>query len=149
MGWKNLRSSGHATSGPTLDTLRRKLTKGLEVRVEQPEARRGDDVQAVVVVTEPEGLGELEVGIVCREFYDETVSSGEGSSRTTSNAVEYEAWQPMQCVRGEHAVTLTIPTEAPYSYAGDCLSFRWDVVARGRKRLALDAQASQEIAVRA
>ena len=149
MGWRNLKSSGQATSGPTLDTLRRKLTKGLEVRVEQPEAHRGDDVRAVVVVTEPDGLGDLEVGLVCREFYDETVSTADSSSRATLDAVEYEAWQPIQCVRGEHGVTLTIPAQAPYSYAGDCLSFRWEVVARGRKRMALDAQASQEIAVRA
>jgi hypothetical protein len=149
VGWRNLKSSGQTTSGPTLDTLRRKLTKGLEVRVEQPEARRGGDVRAVVVVTEPGDLGDLEVGLVCREFYDETVSTADSSSRETLDAVEYEAWQPMQCVRGEHGVTLTIPEQAPYSYAGDCLSFRWEVVARGRKRMALDAQASQEIAVRA
>ena len=86
---------------------------------------------------------------MCREFYDEIVSDSDSASRCTLDAVEYESWQPLQCVRGEHAVTLTVPGQAPYSYAGHCLSFRWEVVARGRKRMALDAQASQEIAVQA
>ncbi len=148
-GWKNLiSSSGHSGASPPLDALRRKLTKGLEVRAEQVEARRGEEVRAVVVVTDTGNIGELEAGIVCREFYDETVSSGEHSSRSTLNAVEYESWQPLQCMEGEYPVTLTIPAHAPYSYAGDCLSFRWEIVARGRKKLALDAQASQEVWVR-
>jgi len=148
-GWKNLiSSSGHSGSSPPLDALRRKLTKGLEVRAEQTEARRGDEVRAVVVVTDTGNIGELEAGIVCRELYDETVSSGENSSRCTLTNVEYEAWQALQCMEGEYAVTVTIPAHAPYSYAGDCLSFRWEIVARGRKKLALDAQASQEVWVR-
>ena len=147
-GWKKLVSSGHSSSSPPLDALRRKLTKGLEVRAEQTEARRGDEVRALVVVTDTGNIGELEAGIVCREFYDETVSTNDGSTRSTLNAVEYESWQPLQCMEGEYPVTLTIPAHAPYSYAGDCLSFRWEIVARGRKKLALDAQASQEVWVR-
>ncbi len=147
--WKKLIGS---KGGSPLDGLRKALTKGLEIRVEQPEARRGEDVRALVVVTEPDRLGQLEVGLVCAEYYDEQVRDhdmdGSNTHRTTSRAVEYEQWEHLDCVVGEHEVTLTIPAHAPYSYDGDCLSFRWEVVARGRKS-GLDAQAGQEIAVRA
>lgn len=94
----------------------------------------------------------LEVGLVCPEHYDEEVrdhgmDGHDATRRTTSRAVEYEQWQHLDCVAGEHEVTLTIPAHAPYSYDGDCLSFRWEVVARGRKS-GLDGQAGQQIAVR-
>jgi len=148
-GWKKLISSGSVGRSLSLDGLRRKLTKGLEVRVEHPAARRGDALQAVVVITDPEGLGDLEVGIVCTESYDEVVNDSDGgTSRTTSTAIEHEAWQPLASVPGEHDVTLSVPHGAPYSYEGDCLSFRWEVVARGRKSRALDARASEPIMVR-
>jgi hypothetical protein len=42
---------------------------------------------------------------------------------------------------------LTIPPEAPFSYKGDCLSFKWEVVAKGRKRHRLDAQTRREIII--
>jgi hypothetical protein len=149
--WKNLVSSKGRSGGSPLDVLRKKLTKGLEIRVDQPEARRGEQIGAVVVVTEPERLGQLEAGLVCTEHYDEEVSSsdadgGHSTSRSTSRAIEHEDWQLVECIAGEHRVSFTIPAHAPYSYEGDCLSFRWEVVARGR-RSGLDAQAAQGIAV--
>jgi hypothetical protein len=149
-GWKKLLKSGSVGFTPSLDGLRRKLTKGLEVRVDRAEARRGDEIDAVVVVSEPERLGEIEVSLVCTEYYDEeTHSSSEGgSTRTTSTAVAYESWQPVPGLQGEHGVRLTIPADAPFSYDGDCLSFRWEVVACGRKNRGLDARASQKIGVR-
>jgi len=147
--WKKLASSGGYSWSLSLDGLRNKLAKGLEVRVEQPEARRGDEIEALVVVTQPEEMGELEAGLVCTEFYDEETHSGNdgGTSRTTSRATEYESWQPVQCVQGEHSVRFTIPPQGPFSYAGDCLSLKWEVVARGRRDRALDRRASQEISV--
>ncbi len=42
----------------------------------------------------------------------------------------------------------TKPAHAPFSYEGSCLSFKWEVVARGRRARKLDARASQEISVR-
>ena len=134
----------------SLDGLRSKLTKGLEVRVEQPEARRGEEIDALVVVTDPERLGDLEVGLVCTEHYDEEVRTGNQgqTSRTTSEAKAHEAWQPLPSEPGEHAVRLAIPADAPFSYAGGCLSFTWEVVARGRRERALDRRAGHDISVR-
>jgi len=45
------------------------------------------------------------------------------------------------------SVRLPIPPEAPFSYDGDCLSFRWKVVARGRRKRRLDAQVKRDITV--
>jgi len=149
--WKKLVSSGGYSWSLSLDGLRRKLAKGLEVRVDQLEARRGDEIEALIVVTEPERLGELEAGLVCTEHYDETTSSGTdsgGTRRTTTKAVEHEQWQPLPGGLGEHSVRFTIPPQAPFSYEGSCLSFSWEVVARGRRTRKLDARASQEISVR-
>ena len=147
-GWKKL--VGGFRWNLSLDALRKKLTKGLEVRVDQPETARGDHIEALVVVTEPDALGELEAGLVCTEYYDEKVYDSDGhASRTTSDAIAHEQWQPLQSLQGEQSVRFAIPPSAPFSYEGSCVSFKWEVVARGRKQHALDARASHEISVRA
>ena len=148
--WKRLVTTGRASGTLSLDGLRKKLAKGLEVRVDQPEVRRGEEIEALVVVVEPEGLGELEAGLVCTEHYDEEVHTGSdtGPSRMTCKAVEHEAWQPLPSIAGEHSVRFAIPADAPFSYEGSCLSFTWEVVARGRRERKLDARASQDITVR-
>ncbi len=149
--WKKFASSGAYGWSLSLDGRRRKLTEGLEVRVDQLEARRAGEIEALIVVTDPEWLGELEAGLVCNEYYDERTSSGTNSGtsrRTITKAVEHEQWQPLPGGPGEHSVRFTIPPQAPFSYEGSCLSFRWEVVARGRRTRKLDARASQEISVR-
>jgi hypothetical protein len=40
-----------------------------------------------------------------------------------------------------------VPAEAPFSYDGELLCFRWELVARGRRKHRLDAQARQEVSV--
>ncbi len=144
-GWKKLLQTGSYTWTPSLDGLRKKLTKGLEIRVDPPEARRGDEIAVLVVVSEP--LPDLKVGLVCTEHYDEISHSGESSSRTTSKAIAHESWQPLPGA-GEHSVRLAIPPGAPFSYEGSCLSYRWEVVARGSRDRGLDALTSHEIGVR-
>ena len=147
--WKRLFTNRTLRWSPPLDGLRKKLTKGLEVRVDQPEVRRGDEIDVLLVVTKPERLGGLEAGLVCTEHYDEKEYMGDGRYyKTARKAVEHEAWQPLPSVAGEHSVRLAIPADAPFSYEGSCLSFTWEVVARGRRDNQLDARASQEISVR-
>jgi hypothetical protein len=151
-GWDKVLKSGSFTWSLSLDGLRSKLARGLEVRVEQPEARRGEEIEALVVVSEPERFGAIEVGLLCTEHYDEEMRSYSGgrshTTRTTSEDTAYEQWQPLPRETGEHAVRVAIPAEAPFSYAGECLSFTWEIVARGVRDRALDARASQEISVR-
>jgi hypothetical protein len=121
------------------------------------EVRRGGQVEALVTISSPRGLGNVEVGLVCTEYYDEETRSptssstgGDGStttSRTTSSAIAHEAWLPVESAAGVQRVRLAVPAQAPFSYKGDCLSFKWEVVARGRRSRRLDAQARQEISV--
>ena len=139
-----------------LDVLRRWLTRGLRVSASDQEVHRGGEVETFVTISRPRGLGDVEGGLVCTEYYDEKTSSPTSSSagnvdtstsRTTSSAIAHEAWLPIESTAGMQSVRLAIPAEAPFSYKGDCLSFKWEVVARGRRSRRLDAQASQEISV--
>jgi hypothetical protein len=133
-----------------IDLLRRRLTRGLEVGAAAQEVRRGDEVEALATISSARGLGNVEVGLVCTEYYarySEGVDPDDSGGRALSYAIAHEAWLPVDCSPGVQSVRLTIPTEAPFSYEGDCLSFRWEVVARGRRKWRLDAQASHEISV--
>lgn len=124
------------------------MTKGLQVEVGQSEVRRGDDVEALVTISTREGLGDVEVGVICTESYDEQSTDSEGqTSRTTSEDVAHEEWLPVENTVGVQTIRLRIPAEAPFSYAGECLSFRWELVAKGHRSTRLDAQASREISV--
>jgi hypothetical protein len=151
--WQKLLRTGSVSwTVHPVDLLRRRLTSGLEVGASEQAARRGDEVEALVTVSNPRGLGDLEVGLVCTECYDEEVqttdSDGSSSrSRSTSEAIAYERWLPVESAPGMQSVRVTIPREAPFSYEGACLSFKWEVVARGHKRHRLDAQARHEISV--
>jgi hypothetical protein len=131
-----------------LDLVRRQLTKGLEVDAGPGEKRRGGEVEALVTISSARGLGDLEVGLLCTEYYDEEHTDREGdTSRSTSEEVTHEAWQPLEPAVGVQTVRFAIPQGAPFSYEGDCLSFKWELVARGRRRRRLDAQARREISV--
>ena len=65
----------------------------------------------------------------------------------TSDEIAHETWLPVETISGAQSLRFTIPPDAPFSYRGDCLSFKWEVVARGRKRRGLDAQARSELSV--
>jgi hypothetical protein len=133
-----------------VDLLRSRLTRGLQVGASDPEVRRGEEVEALVTISSARGLGDVEVGLVCTEYYalySEGVSTDDSGGRATTYAIAHEAWLPIESAPGVQSVRLTIPPEAPFSYEGDCLSFRWEVVARGRRRRRLDAQAKHEISV--
>jgi hypothetical protein len=135
-----------------LDILRRRLTRGLEVATDDQPVRRGGDVEALVTISNARKLGDLEAGVVCTEYYDEqeTTRDADGStslSRSTSDEVAHESWSQVESVSGVQSLRFTIPADAPFSYTGDCLSFKWEVVARGRKSRGLDAQARSEFSV--
>jgi hypothetical protein len=110
--------------------------------------RRGGEVDARVTIAGSGVLGEVEVGLVCTEFYACHVTGGDGTrSRGTASATAHEAWLPVDATAGLHGVRLSVPAEAPFSYEGELLCFTWEVVARGSRKRRLDAQASHEISV--
>lgn len=142
-----LQGLGHHLSHP-LDFVRQRRTRGLQVDAGVHGARRGEEVEALVTISSPKGLGDLEVGLVCTEYYDEETTDSDGdTSRSTAEAMAYEDWLPVEEVTGVQSVRLAIPAEAPFSYEGTCLSFKWELVARGHRSRGLDAQARSDLSV--
>jgi hypothetical protein len=143
----SLHRFGRSIAHP-LDFVRQRRTRGLQVDAGEHEVRRGEEVEALVTISSPEGLGDLEVGLVCTEYYDEESTDHEGdTSRATVVAIAHEDWRPVEEVTGVQNVRLAIPADAPFSYEGACLSFKWELVARGHKSRGLDAQAKRELSV--
>jgi hypothetical protein len=121
---------------------------GLEVGAGGKPARRGEEVEALVTIASTNELGDVEVGLVCTESYDEESTDSEGRSyRSTTHATAFETWTPVESLVGGQSVRLSIPAEAPFSYSGDCLSFKWEVAARGRRTGHVDAEARSEFSV--
>jgi len=144
----------HRPSRSLTDQVRRVVTDELELVPSSVEVRRGEAVDAEVTLVDGSSLDKVEVGLVCTEFYDEEVETEEvdntGRSetrqeRTTRSAIEYETWVPIENAPGVQRVSLPIPREAPFSFEGDCLTFRWELVARGGKSMRLDAQAGCDL----
>jgi hypothetical protein len=134
-----------------VDSLRRRLTTGLDLGAREDVVQRGDQVEAVVTVSRPRGLGRLEVGLVCTESYDywssSTPGSDSGSSRETADEIAHQAWQALESREGEQTVRFGVPVDAPFSHQGTCLSFKWELMAVGRRRRRLDAQANADVTV--
>ena len=128
------------------------LSDELQIGPPIDEVRRGEEIDVEVTVVDPRRLGDVEVGLVCTEYYDVEVTSTDSqghttSSRQTRDAIAHEAWVPVENALGAQSVRLSIPPKAPFSYEGDCLSFRWEVVARGHRRWRLDARAEHDLRV--
>jgi hypothetical protein len=142
-----LQGLGHHLSHP-LDFVRQRRTRGLQVEAGVHGVRRGEEVEALVTISSPKGLGDLEVGLVCTEYYDEETTDSDGdTSRSTAEDIAYEDWLPVEELTGVQSVRLAVPTDAPFSYEGTCLSFKWELVARGRKSRGLDAQVRRHLSV--
>ena len=142
-----LQGLGHHLSHP-LDFVRQRRTRGLQVDAGVQGVRRGEEVEALVTIASAKGLGDLEVGLVCTEFYDEETTDSDGdTSRSTAEEIAYEDWLQVEELTGVQSVRLAIPADAPFSYEGTCLSFKWELVARGHKSRGLDAQARSDLSV--
>ena len=110
-----------------------------EVVAEPLELHRGEEVDAELTVHDLDELdGRLEVGLVCVERYDHPpAAGGDGSTapeRATAEHVAYERWLPAWRTDEPQSFAFRVPTDAPYSYEGECLSFAWRVAAREPER---------------
>ena len=143
-------------SSRSFDRLRSAITTGLEVRALRDVVVRGEDVEVEVTIGRARGLGDVEVGLLCTEVYAEEAvrepdregSTSEYRYERTVEDTAYAAWQPVEDAVGTHRVRLTVPADAPFSYRGTVLSYRWQVVARGVRRLLPDAWAACDLEVR-
>ena len=139
-----------------LSRFQRTLTDELQIAPPGGEVRRGEEVDVAVTVVDTRRLSAVEVGLICTECYDVEVQSTStdadghtttSSSREKRDAIAHEAWAHAELMVGVQSVRLAVPPGAPFSYEGDCLSFRWQVVARGRKERRLDARAEADLRV--
>ncbi len=105
-----------------------------EVLADPLELRRGEEVEAELTIYDIERLdGRLEVGLVCVERYDRPTAAGGDSAelrRETEEQVTYERWLPAWRTEEPQSFAFRVPTDGPYSYEGECLSFAWRVAAR-------------------
>jgi hypothetical protein len=111
---------------------RRTAARGLDVRVEPGEVRRGQAIGVTATVADAMDA-ELEVGLLCTETYaswQPTERLGQ-SDRAMRDELAYERWEP---ARPGELVELVVPSDAPYSYDGEHLKFRWEVAARRETR---------------
>ena len=130
-------------------SLRKRLTRGLEVKSSTREVSRGQSLEASVTIAKGAKLGAVQVGLFCTEAYAvEMQDTDGGTSQGTSWATAYEAWVPLAETPGVQTVRLDVPADGPYTYDGEILSFRWEVVARGVRKRRLDARAICLIVVR-
>jgi len=121
--------------------FRSTAARHFEVIAEPVELRRGEEVDAELTIHDVNELdGRLEVGLVCVERYDhppQEATGGDGSvapDRATSEHVAYERWLPAWRTDEPQSFAFRVPTEAPYSYEGECISFAWRVAAREPER---------------
>lgn len=129
-----------------LNVLRIRATRGLELAASPEEVVRGGWLDAVVTVSDAAKLEDLEVGLFCTERYM-TEFGGPESGPATTWATAHETWVPMATTPGVQTARLRVPPEAPFSYDGDIVSFRWEVVARGRRKRRLDARVTHPVSV--
>lgn len=131
-----------------LGLVQRGAARGLDV-IPAGEVRRGDRLEVTVKVDSPDGEGPLEVGLVCVETYttfSPQLKAG-GSTEAVEDDVAYEGWVPADPIRSDQTVALEVPADAPFSYDGRYLKFRWRVAVRRRRERGLDATRTRDIKV--
>ena len=123
----------------------------LKVTLSTTQARRGDTVDARLEVTRA-GDDEIEIGLVCTEYYDvekTSYSSNGGTShyRDTDDAIAHEEWRPASPSQSIHNVRFQIPPDGPFSFKGRCLAFEWRVSARQPMRMRFDRTTNVDLKV--
>ncbi len=111
---------------------RGRVAKFLELRIDPQEVRRGDRVHVTLRITDAgEAVDRVDVGVVCTEYYDHRVQSGDGrSGRGTGEAVAFERWERASSSATHQSFTFNIPADAPFSYEGSAVSYAWKASAR-------------------
>lgn len=128
--------TGVAIVGWTVRDIKRTADRPashLQLVVDPTDVRRGERVTATLTLTDPANVApqEVQVGLVCTEWYDETRYTGRGHhTRATAEALAHEEWVVVDHKVEPQSFAFRIPSDAPFSYEGSCLSFGWKVSAR-------------------
>jgi hypothetical protein len=127
-----------------LGLIQRGAARKLDVVPTAEEVRRGDTLE--VTVKAEAGVEGLEAGLICTETFPVFVVRRKltHSGHEFEDEVAYEQWHPFE--RSQPTVALSVPVDAPYSYDGENLKFKWRVAVRQPRR-GLDAVRTREIRV--
>ena len=109
----------------------------LRLQVDSLELKRGDTVNATLVVLDRERLGEsLELGLVCTEFYDQRtqVASQYGTQtrRVTRSVEAFASWSHLDRGQARQTLSFKVPADASFSYEGSVVSWAWRISALDR-----------------
>lgn len=111
--------------------------------------RRGETIDVAILIRDGAKTGvRLKVGVFCRERYDVEESSKDSTCRVTREDRAHEEWREISASEAQQGLPFVVPTEAPYSYQGSCLSFEWHAEALEIAKLRPDAVASCTFEVR-
>lgn len=132
-----------------LGVVRRGAARHLQVVPAADEVRRGGTLEVTVTADSAKAKGRVEVGLVCVETYASFMPQSKlgRSDRMLEDAVAYEQWVPVEGAGPEQTVRLDIPPDAPYSYEGKHLRFRWHVRAREQRERGLDPTRTHDLRV--
>lgn len=113
---------------------------------------RGGTVTLTLAIPDTTKVGpELELGLVCTEYYDVEVSRPTGNSTSrgpeTREAVAHEEWRPADPSAVHQSQAFSIPAGAPFTHHGKCLHYEWRAVAREPERLRPDSRSDQVVTV--
>lgn len=111
-----------------------------EIAIDPDEPRRGERVRVRLVRHGATHAGEgCEVGIVAVERYDVRRTDGDGNThRSTTESEEFAHWSPIPATIGEETIEMKVPSDAPFSYEGKAVSYRWRAEAKIHRRMRPD-----------
>ena len=129
--------------------------KGWDVEIEPGSwsVRRGEELTVDLAIGKPDaGRESLRMGLVCRMYWAEDVTDGdgEGHSRGTVYDDILEQWAPIDPGMARQSVTLTVPADGPFSYRrdpGGAFGFEWRVIAREDKLVRTDPRREATVQV--
>jgi hypothetical protein len=121
-----------------------------KVEVSTAEAvRRGEPVDLAITIRDGAHSGvRLRVGVFCLERYDVEHQGKDTTHRVTKENRAHEEWREVSTSEAQQGLSFVVPAEAPYTYAGSCLSFEWHAEALEIARMRPDAVASCTFEVR-
>jgi hypothetical protein len=129
---------------------RRFRLRSRKVEVSTVEAvRRGENIDVAILIRDGAHSGRrLKVGVLCIERYDVEHQGKDTTHRVTKENRAHEEWREVSTSEAQQGLSFVVPAEAPYTYAGSCLSFEWHAEALEIARMRPDAVASCTFEVR-
>lgn len=121
-----------------------KRLPGITLAVDTETVKRGSSLSIMLTFSSKAAGKEeqLEVGVVCTELYDYQVRAqtraGPIDVRQTGRANAHERWERVNLREGGRTFSFEVPTDAPYSYEGECISYAWRASVRDVRQLRSD-----------